>query len=390
MGLPSRIIKESICSSEQIAALNQAEEIFFYRLMVNCDDYGRIDARNTILRAKCFPLKLDSITDKDIEKWLYRLCAENLIQLYEINQERFLQITTWEKHQQVRNRRSKYPTPPADIKGPREHFLPEEKDIEDLLFLRLSENELMCGHKILNLDRQVRVMESYLDVVVKTDIETFVLELKRGRLSNKAAEQLIKYLALVPGCGLLIGNGVSANFDFELCKENNICVVTFDDEINFELVIPNSTVSTVNQVGFNVKSRFEMLAPNPIQSNPIQSNPNPIRIQPQNEYTDEFEIFWDEYPRKIEKKTAFKVWNTRINNKISPNEMIQAAKNYTIDCKTKKTETQFIKHPSTFIGPNEPFKEYINPPIKPPPTPEQITDNQVFMDKLIAEMGDTG
>ena len=49
--MPNRIIKESICTSDTIDQLSPEEEIFFYRLIVNCDDYGRMDARPQILRA---------------------------------------------------------------------------------------------------------------------------------------------------------------------------------------------------------------------------------------------------------------------------------------------------------------------------------------------------
>ena len=36
--MPNRVIKESICTSEQIDALTPFEEITFYRLIVNADD----------------------------------------------------------------------------------------------------------------------------------------------------------------------------------------------------------------------------------------------------------------------------------------------------------------------------------------------------------------
>lgn len=109
--MPNRIIKESICTSEDINELSDKAEIFFYRLMVNCDDYGIIDARPSILRSKCYPLKLDTVKDKDIEKWLHELIKVGLIFIYEKEGRRFLKMTSWEKHQQIRAKRSKYPQP---------------------------------------------------------------------------------------------------------------------------------------------------------------------------------------------------------------------------------------------------------------------------------------
>ena len=55
--MPNRIIKESICTSDSINQLTPFQEVFFYRLLVNCDDYGRLDARPEVLASKLYPLR---------------------------------------------------------------------------------------------------------------------------------------------------------------------------------------------------------------------------------------------------------------------------------------------------------------------------------------------
>lgn len=112
--MPNRIIKESICTSETLEQLEPEEEVFFYRLIVNCDDFGIMDARPAILRAKCYPLKLDKVKEKDIEKWLQSLIKAGLIILYEVDGKQYLKMASWEKHQQIRARRSKYPLPDSE------------------------------------------------------------------------------------------------------------------------------------------------------------------------------------------------------------------------------------------------------------------------------------
>ena len=107
--MPNRILKESICTSENIDSLKNDEEILFYRIIVNCDDYGRMDARLPIIKAKCFPLKVDKIKDKELIKWLNALIEKELTILYQIGDRTYLQMTTWEKHQQIRAKRSKFP-----------------------------------------------------------------------------------------------------------------------------------------------------------------------------------------------------------------------------------------------------------------------------------------
>ena len=279
--MPNRIIKESICTSDNINNLSLEEEVFFYRLLVHCDDYGLMDARPAILRAKCFPLKVDKIKLSQIEKWLHSLVKNQLIALYEYDGRPYLKMLSWEKHQQIRSRKTKYPLPPEDIPCNREHIMPEEKDIEDLLYDVMSSTKRFEEHTLLSVERQVRVGESYLDIVAKTESsETLVFELKRGRLSNKAIDQISKYLTLINGNGILIGCGLSANFDIERCRSNDIAVVIYDDDLNMSLVLSNSAVNSIDLTLNHVKSRYAKLASNPIQSNPIQSesesNPNPI------------------------------------------------------------------------------------------------------------------
>lgn len=77
------------------------------------------------------------------------------------------------------------------------------------------------------------------------------------------------------------------------------------------------------------------------------------------EYTEDFEAFWAEYPRQIDKGRAFKNFQTELKAGSSAEDMISAARNYARACQTKRTEEQYIKHASTFLGPTRPWREYI-------------------------------
>ena len=113
--MPNRIIKESICTSDNLDRLSWFEEAFFFRLIVNCDDFGRMDARPAIIRSKLFPLK--TITDTQVNKALQSLRSAAMIDLYEVDGRSFLQMRTWEKHQSVRAKKSKYPAPDGSMKA---------------------------------------------------------------------------------------------------------------------------------------------------------------------------------------------------------------------------------------------------------------------------------
>lgn len=107
--MPNRIIKESICRSDTINSLSCFEEVLFYRLIVACDDYGRFDGRPSVIKGYCFPLKDTSV--KDIEAALAKLVGTGLVQMYEVQGKPVLQLSTWSRHQQVRAKKSKYPSP---------------------------------------------------------------------------------------------------------------------------------------------------------------------------------------------------------------------------------------------------------------------------------------
>jgi hypothetical protein len=108
--VPNRIIKESIRKSDSIDQLTWFEEVFFYRLIVTCDDYGRADARPKVLKSDLFPLK-DGVTIKQVTDALNKLSTVGMVQVYEYDQKPFLQLVSWANHQQIRNKKSKFPEP---------------------------------------------------------------------------------------------------------------------------------------------------------------------------------------------------------------------------------------------------------------------------------------
>lgn len=108
--MPNRIIKSSICSSDTIDSLNWFQEVMFYRLIVNCDDYGRMDARPKLLKSMLFPIK-ERITIKEVEDALQKLADAGCVVLYEVNGKPYLYLPSWEVHQNIRAKKSKYPAP---------------------------------------------------------------------------------------------------------------------------------------------------------------------------------------------------------------------------------------------------------------------------------------
>lgn len=114
--MPNRILKESICTSDSIDRLSWFEEVVFYRLIVNCDDYGRFDGRVALIKNKLFPLK-ESVTFTAVENAINKLATVGLVTLYEYEGRQYLQLPTWNEHQSIRAKRSKFPSPDGCVKS---------------------------------------------------------------------------------------------------------------------------------------------------------------------------------------------------------------------------------------------------------------------------------
>ena len=110
--MPNRILKESICTSEELAAISPEAEVLFYRLIVKADDFGLFHGNPKLLASLLFPLTTPP--EKKVEAWLVELCSAGLVQLYEIEGKRYLKLVSFSKHQQPRAKNSKFPHPQAD------------------------------------------------------------------------------------------------------------------------------------------------------------------------------------------------------------------------------------------------------------------------------------
>lgn len=111
--MPSRYLREAYITSERIDAASSDSRDLFVRLLLVADDYGRFFADPRIISSKCFPLSASARKCPHSADKCAQLLAEcvkvGLVQVYEADGKRFLQINQW--HERVRSK-SKYPAPP--------------------------------------------------------------------------------------------------------------------------------------------------------------------------------------------------------------------------------------------------------------------------------------
>jgi hypothetical protein len=85
----------------------------------------------------------------------------------------------------------------------------------------------------------------------------------------------------------------------------------------------------------------------------------PTPSKGRDEYSPEFEQFWKLFPYRTghSKKLAFKCWQARLKEGVSPADLHAAAANYAKEREGK--DSTFTKMASTFLGPNEHWKAYL-------------------------------
>jgi hypothetical protein len=133
--MPDRVVRAGILTSDRVNELSWASEVFYRRLMSVTDDYGRYDARPSILRAELFALKLDRVSEPDIVKWLNECSKAGLVRIYTVNNKAYLEIQDF--NQRLRAMKSKYP-PPPDING-----IPVQPPADNRLHLHTSADKCL-------------------------------------------------------------------------------------------------------------------------------------------------------------------------------------------------------------------------------------------------------
>lgn len=159
--MPSRIIKESICTSETLAALSAEAERLFYRIIVKCDDYGCYYGSRQIIKNTCFPLIASCISDEEFYNAIGELEAAKLIEFYTVNNREYLRVVTWANHQQIRSKKPKFPQPIQSV-------LPDEKPEEqqkEIDLKKVHENEITKSQIVEenNLLKSSEINESLCD-----------------------------------------------------------------------------------------------------------------------------------------------------------------------------------------------------------------------------------
>lgn len=195
----NRILKESICMSSDINELSWFEEVLFYRLIVTVDDYGVHPANPLIVAHMLFPLR--EISKKDVEKALQHLAELKMIRLYsEGGKGPFLQLTSWGRHQRLRNSRPKYPGPGSPEETECDFFAgSEEADPEENAEMPENPDNPEIPEKAEKAEKTEKAAEAAEDCPEQEPEPPFILlPLTDGSNFGITRQNVEEYTALYP------------------------------------------------------------------------------------------------------------------------------------------------------------------------------------------------
>lgn len=105
-----RTIKPSFFQSDDVSALPLRARLTWIGLWTHCDDAGRTKDHARLIKAAIWPL--DNVSLADVEEDLVTLAGHGRIVRYEVDGQRYLEITNWSEHQAInRPTPSKIPPP---------------------------------------------------------------------------------------------------------------------------------------------------------------------------------------------------------------------------------------------------------------------------------------
>jgi hypothetical protein len=109
--MPNRVVREGLLSSDAFNALPCEAQMFFVRLMLISDDFGRYDGREMAIKSAAYPMT--DIRLSDVSKMLAAVCGAGLVLRYVVDGKPYISIPRFD--QRLRQKRERYPAPPEFV-----------------------------------------------------------------------------------------------------------------------------------------------------------------------------------------------------------------------------------------------------------------------------------
>ena len=318
--MPNRIIKESICESEGLSECSLFAVDLYKRLITYADDYGRFNSDTKIMRARLFPREYEEVTEEDLIFALAELAGVQKLFFYtsdQFNQGKqhsgvYGAFPNWGEHQRVRDSKTKCPDP-------------GDTSVNDW-YLR----------RFISMDMRVEIIER--DGFKCKICGKFLTSCREARRFVKLGQGLYHIDHIVP----VVQGGRATAENLRLtcpeCNQKRKKRFSFKEILEFD-----PSQESAENCGESLQNTAR------IQSNPIQSesNPNPNPNTNTRKREEDFETFWNAYPRKEGKQKA----RTAFGKVTVPvQELLEAIEAQKQSAQWSKDGGQFIPHAATWLN----------------------------------------
>lgn len=143
------------------------------------------------------------------------------------------------------------------------------------------------------------------------------------------------------------------------------------NSVNQHCVTQLSTpINSVKQTNTNTNTNLQV------------PNTNTKRPSREKEFESDFEVFWQAYPKpqNPDKSPGRQRYIALRKKGVSAEDLLKAAQGYAVAM--RGTQPRYIKHCATFLGPQEPWKDFIN--VQEQKTSDGLPDAELLFPKMAA------
>lgn len=239
-----RSLSKTISASEKIcqrlrdlvpAHLLEFSQLLYTWLIPHCDDWGRFAGDVFTVRMNVMPASKRK--DEDFRLALDGLARSGALSIHDGNGQRYLQIANWDLFQEGLHRRTKSRfgelTPAAGAGA----LSCSEAELQELFVAALRARGEWSGRRIMKITQQLRVGNSYLDLVALLEDQAQVLfELKRQLATKSVIRQITKYRGLLAAetgkveC-VVLAAGLAAGLTIARFEEQRVRLIVYGDDL---------------------------------------------------------------------------------------------------------------------------------------------------------------
>lgn len=193
--MPNRLIKDSLRISKKVNKLSDFNFRIWVYLITYVDDYGRGSADPELLKGLVFPRRA-GLTEAQISGALDDLANNGMIALYESEGEPYFYFPNWDKHQQIRNKKSKFPNPRTN-------------DCKQMI-----SNDCKCACNPIQSESEIESESESSDAPAQEELSSVVgfYEQGAGTVATPYFGENLRHFAGLLGCEV-VKHGIEAAFN---------------------------------------------------------------------------------------------------------------------------------------------------------------------------------